>query len=373
MATVYIQRRKCRSFYSYAIRYKDPVTSQTKHYKTFRRHREAVYASHELRMMIDHGKLYEIPRKKYQLNILTFARTAKLTEQAWEVRLKKGDLRKITYDGYCLRLELLIRQFGKRMLWEIQREDIQKYLEQQILNQSVVTANRVLFVLKQVFKTGHREKAILNNPVAGMSYSAERNHARTRFLLPNQIEDLTNACQQLQGVRYMPSLILLGAEHGTSKQEALSLKWTDIDFKYKGRGLIDFYRTKNGVRRTVPLMPRTKQALLKWKEHQAWVRHRKRIDSNGSLLVFGKMDGRPIKGFWKSWKKVCKIAKIDDFRYHDLRHTFCSNLLLSGASLKDVKDMIGHRHLDTTDRYSHLTGFHKAKLYDRLSMHYSGA
>ena len=42
MATVYIQRRKCRSFYSYAIRYKDPVTSQTKHYKTFRRHREAV-------------------------------------------------------------------------------------------------------------------------------------------------------------------------------------------------------------------------------------------------------------------------------------------------------------------------------------------
>jgi integrase len=169
----------------------------------------------------------------------------------------------------------------------------------------------------------------------------------------------------------MPSLIFLGAEHGASKQESLSLKWTDIDFEYRGRGLIDFYRTKNGMRRTVPLMPRTKQALMEWKDHQAWVRSRKKIHSNGSLLVFSKMNGEPIKGFWKSWRKVCEIAQIQDFRYHDLRHTFCSNLLLSGASLKDVKDMIGHRHLETTDRYSHLTGFHKAKLYERLSLHYS--
>jgi len=373
MATVYIQKRKCKSFYSYAIKYKDPVSYQTKHYKTFRRRREAVYASHELRMMIDHGKLYEIPKKKYQLNVLTFARVAELTEQVWLVRLKKHDLREITYNGYCLRLKLLVKKFGKRMLWEIQREDIEKYLEQLIVNQSVVTANRALFVLKQIFKTGHREKAIVDNPIAELSYLSEKNNARTRFLLPNQIEDLTKACDQLQGVGYMPSLILLGAEHGTSKQEALSLKWTDIDFGYQGRGLIDFYRTKNGVRRTVPLMPRTKQALLQWKEHQAWVRHRKKIDSNGSLLVFSKMDGRPIKGFWKSWKKICAIAEIHDFRYHDLRHTFCSNLLLSGASLKDVKEMIGHRHLETTDRYSHLTGFHKAKLYDRLSQHYSAS
>jgi site-specific recombinase XerD len=119
------------------------------------------------------------------------------------------------------------------------------------------------------------------------------------------------------------------------------------------------------------LMPRTKQALLQWQKHQAWTRHRKRIDSNGSALVFCRMDGRPIKGFRKSWLKICEIAGVEDFRYHDLRHTFCSNLLLSGASLKDVKEMIGHRHLETTDRYAHITGFHKAKLYDRLSAYYA--
>ncbi len=352
MATVYIQKRKCKSFNSYAIKYKDPVTSKTKHYKTFRRHREAVNAAHDLRMMIDHGKLYEIPKKRYQLRLLSFERTAKRTDHEWRVRLKKGNLKKVTYDGYGLRLKLLVKKFGKRMLWEIQKEEIERYMECLIINQSVVTANRTLFILKQVFKTGLKEKAIIDDPVANMSYSSERDHSRTRFLLPNQIDDLTNACKQLNGAHYMPSLILLGAEHGTSKQEALSLKWTDINFEYQGRGLIDLYRTKNDVRRTVPLMPRTKQALLHWKQHQAWVRHRKSMDSNGSLLVFSKMNGEPIKGFWKSWKKICGIAEIDDFRYHDLRHTFCSNLLLSGASLKDVKDMIGHRHLETTKSFN---------------------
>jgi hypothetical protein len=49
--------------------------------KTFRKRWEAVYPSHELRMMIDHGKLYEIPKRKYQLNVLTFDRTAELTQQ----------------------------------------------------------------------------------------------------------------------------------------------------------------------------------------------------------------------------------------------------------------------------------------------------
>ena len=119
--------------------------------------------------------------------------------------------------------------------------------------------------------------------------------------------------------------------------------------------MINLFRTKNGVRRTVPLMPRTKQALLQWPNHQAWTRYRNRIDSNGSSLVFCRMDGRPIKGFGKSWLKIFGMAGIEDFRYHDLRHTFCSNLLLSGASLKDVKDMIGHRHFETTDRYAHIT------------------
>ena len=57
--------------------------------------------------------------------------------------------------------------------------------------------------------------------------------------------------------------------------------------------------------------------------------------------------------------------------YHDLRHTFCSNLILSGSDLKDVKEMIGHKDLSTTDRYSHLTAIHKKHNQERLAAHYA--
>jgi site-specific recombinase XerD len=68
---------------------------------------------------------------------------------------------------------------------------------------------------------------------------------------------------------------------------------------------------------------------------------------------------------------VLKIAGMDDFHYHDLRHTFCSNLILSGSDLKEVKDMIGHKDLSTTDRYSHLTAVHKKQNQERLAEHYA--
>lgn len=234
MATVHIQKRKCKSYNSYAIRHKDPITRKTIHYRTFRRYRDAIYAAHDLRMMIDHGKLYEIPAKKYQLNLLTFERASNRTKQLWKIRLKKGNLKTVTYDGYCLRLKLLVKRFGKRMLWEIKKDEIERYIEDLVLNQSVVMANRALFVLKQVFTNGLKEKAIINNPLVDISYLSEREQVRTRFLLPDKLDDLIDACDELKGALYMPSLILLGAEHGTSRKEALSLKWTDIDFCYQG-------------------------------------------------------------------------------------------------------------------------------------------
>ena len=57
----------------------------------------------------------------------------------------------------------------------------------------------------------------------------------------------------------MPALILLGAEHGVSRQEALSLEWGDIDFDFQDKGLIKLFRNKNKKERTEYLMPRTKK------------------------------------------------------------------------------------------------------------------
>jgi len=89
------------------------------------------------------------------------------------------------------------------------------------------------------------------------------------------------------------------------------------------------------------------------------------------LSFVGSMAHTPIKRFDKAWRNVLKIAGMINFHYHDLRHTFCSNLILSGPDLKEVKDMIGHKDLSTTDRYSHLTAVHKKQNQEKLAEQYA--
>lgn len=88
--------------------------------------------------------------------------------------------------------------------------------------------------------------------------------------------------------------------------------------------------------------------------------------------VFCRLSEKPINRFDSAWRHICKIAETEDFHYHDLRHTFYSNLLLSGVNIKDVKEMIGHSDIELTDRYSHLTLEHQEAMHDRLAKHDEG-
>jgi integrase len=191
--------------------------------------------------------------------------------------------------------------------------------------------------------------------------------------MPSDLIALVKACRKTRAKHYMPALIYLGAEHGASKQESLSLQWIDIQFEAEGIGLINLCRTKNGSERTEFLMPNTKKALLEWKEHLEFMRRRKKILVKDDRFVFCRLDGTQIKRFNKAWNRTCDIAGICNFHYHDLRHTLCSNLIMSGSDLKEAKDMIGHRDLQMTDRYTHLNALHKKAIQDRLADRYANA
>jgi site-specific recombinase XerD len=114
-------------------------------------------------------------------------------------------------------------------------------------------------------------------------------------------------------------------------------------------------------------MPNTKEVLLYWKSHQSLMRRKKKIDQNESDMVFIHLDGSPIKSFNRAWWSLLRIVGIKNYHFHDLRHTFCSNLILSGAGLKELKEMIGHRDISRTDRYSHLTMEYKDQKQVKLS------
>ncbi|HET9643587.1 MAG TPA: site-specific integrase [Burkholderiaceae bacterium] len=70
--------------------------------------------------------------------------------------------------------------------------------------------------------------------------------------------------------------------------------------------------------------------------------------------------------FDSRWQEALKAAKVKNFRFHDLRHSCASYLAQDGASLLQIADVLGHRQLQVTKRYSHLATSHKAELVDRV-------
>lgn len=76
--------------------------------------------------------------------------------------------------------------------------------------------------------------------------------------------------------------------------------------------------------------------------------------------VFPSDDGGRLDNVRKSWASILKASNINQFRWHDMRHDFASQLVMKGVPLNTVRDLCGHASLDTTLRYAHLAPDHKA-------------
>jgi len=368
MATVVIQKREGKNGMSYSIRYAHPITGEKKYFKTLRRYKAAQQEANDLRALLTSGN---IPRKgDTKLNPLTFSEVAASLRKEWELRLKEKRLSPKTYFDYSSCLNRLERSFGRRILCQITEAELIDFRKNEIEKNSVISANRYLIITKFVFKHGKGLKAVIQNPSENIRLLSEKGHERKKYLLPNELDDVIKVSRSMRAKFYLPAIICLGAEHGASKQEILSLEWKHIDFDFQGKGLIYFHRTKNDKDRTAFLMPRTKKTLLEWHDHLTMKRRRENIRDIKSDRVFCRIDGTPLESFGQSWRNVLEIAGVKDFHFHDLRHTYCSNLLLSGASLKDVKEMIGHSDISMTDRYSHLSLQHQQRVQEQLANHY---
>ena len=142
--------------------------------------------------------------------------------------------------------------------------------------------------------------------------------------------------------------------------EALGLRWQDIDL---ARGVITLHETKNGERRILPL---TGHALELVKQHS-------KVRQLTCDLVFpGKSLQAPID-IRTPWETALKRAEIEDFRFHDLRHSAASYLAMNGASLAEIAEILGHKTLQMVKRYSHLSEAHTSKIVSRMNESIFGA
>jgi hypothetical protein len=142
--------------------------------------------------------------------------------------------------------------------------------------------------------------------------------------------------------------------------ELRNLKWEGVNFE---RGVISVMRTKTMRRKTIAMNEATREALNWLNEHRY-----------GDYLVmwpWGDRVGRTT--VYDAFKQACGAAEITDFRFHDLRHTFASHLVMAGVDLVTVKDLLGHTGINMTVRYSHLVPEHKAQAVAKLEERFKGS
>ncbi|MBI5810815.1 MAG: site-specific integrase [Deltaproteobacteria bacterium] len=211
------------------------------------------------------------------------------------------------------------------------------------------TANRRVACLKHMFTKADEwelaDEAALRR-VQRVKLLPEHNK-RLRFLSREESAALIASCDA-----HLKPIVITALNTGMRKEEILSLEWgRHVDLKH---GFILLDVTKNGERREVPMNETVKAAL------KGLLR---RIDSP---YVFTNNKGKRFKNVKRSFTSACRRAGIKDFRIHDLRHTFASQLIMAGADLTTVKELLGHKSLSMTLRYAHLAPSHKLKAVEML-------
>lgn len=176
---------------------------------------------------------------------------------------------------------------------------------------------------------------------------------RVRFLTAEERERLLAAARRSRWPR-LYLLVLMALTTGARKGELMGLRWRDIDLEAH---VAHVGRTKNGDARVLPLVP-------------AVVAELARFRGGPEALLFAS-SRRPEQPYnmVPVWQRALEEAGVRDFRFHDLRHTCASYLAQNGATLLEIGEVLGHRQVSVTKRYSHLTVGHKAALVGRVLGH----
>jgi integrase len=199
----------------------------------------------------------------------------------------------------------------------------------------------------------------------GKSLILKENNKRLRFLTEDEIPRLLDECQP-----YLRNIVECALNTGMRRQEILSLKWAQIR-----NGFIYLRETKTKEPRQIPINDDLAMLFKKIKSEQN-PKGSNVVDMQGRALnenqgipskyVF-TFRGVPIQFVKTAFKGALKRAGIHDFRFHDLRHTFASQLIMKGGTLKDVQELLGHKTMTMTLRYAHLTQEHKKKAVNLLN------
>jgi len=222
--------------------------------------------------------------------------------------------------------------FSGYVLSQITSKIVAEYRAKRLKRVKPATVYQELALLRRMFNVAIKEwEWLRENPVSKLSFSVGNKNARDRWLTSEEEKRLIDAATNPWWLR---NLLIVALHTGMRRGEILNLKWTDVDFRRKTVAVV---KSKNDEKRTIPMSETLYVTLVNVKVK----------DISGRVF--------PISGWSlrQAFDKTVAKAGIDDFRFHDLRHTFATRLVQNGVDLYKVKELLGHKTISVTMRYAH--------------------
>lgn len=329
---------------SYQIDYFDPEGKRVR--RSFRKRKDAEAELGKRVSLIAEGRYLDV-KKDYKTTLKELLGKYKenYQDQSSYHTMKKFSLENIkAYFGEDTRLDNI-----KYVDLETYRNHLKQKATKHQTIRAVASVNREMACLRHLFSKAVEWEMIERNPFdKGKTLVEKENNKRFRYLTENEITSLLDSCVN----DYTRDVVTATINTGMRKQEVLGLKWSQIR-----NGFIYLSKTKTDESRQIPINDGLAELFKD-------IRKRNELRSE---YVFCDKQGKPFKEIKRSFHAALKKAGIEDFRFHDLRHTFASHFVMRGGSIKELQELLGHKSLTMTMRYAHLSQEHKKKAVNLLN------
>lgn len=267
----------------------------------------------------------------------------------FKIYLEYSETNKKSYDSDVSRTKLIKQYFGETtLIKDITPEKVEKFkvflLDQ---NRSTMTVNRYLEQIKTAFRMAVDNNYLLKNPCQNIKKFPVKNYS-VRYLKPDEEERLFKVLPE-----YLKGIVIVALNTGLRKSNILELRWEQINFDFN---FIEVLENKGNKHLLIPLNEKLIQ----------FFNNKPDTERTGYIFI-NPETGLPYKDIKKAWSTALEKAKIENFRFHDLRHTVGTRLAEQLVPVNVIKELLGHSDVHTTMRYVHSTQGAKLQALNKLN------